>query len=161
MAKSLTDAMVGELQVTLEFFNRSTSVLTEDDAQFRPTPDSLSVVQQVAHVGQTVDWFRNAITSPEGFDLDFEAHWREISTCKTLKDARAWVEQAFAAMKELIGGMDEAALHAPFPPGPVLGGAPKLAAVGSIVDHTAHHRGALTVYCRLLGKQAPMPYMDM
>jgi uncharacterized damage-inducible protein DinB len=26
------------------------------------------------------------------------------------------------------------------------------------VEHTAHHRGALTVYSRLLGKVPPMPY---
>ena len=37
-------------------------------------------------------------------------------------------------------------------------GAPRAAVVGPIVDHTAHHRGALTVYARLLGKVAPMPY---
>ncbi len=28
-------------------------------------------------------------------------------------------------------------------------------------SHTAHHRGALAVYARLLGKVPAMPYMDM
>jgi uncharacterized damage-inducible protein DinB len=27
-----------------------------------------------------------------------------------------------------------------------------------MVEHTAHHRGALTVYSRKLGKVPPMPY---
>jgi hypothetical protein len=27
-----------------------------------------------------------------------------------------------------------------------------------MVEHTAHHRGALTAYSRLLGKVPPMPY---
>ena len=39
-----------------------------------------------------------------------------------------------------------------------MSGAPRLAVVSGIVDHTAHHRGALSVYCRLLNKVPPMPY---
>ena len=32
--------------------------------------------------------------------------------------------------------------------------------VSAITDHTAHHRGALTVYARVSGLVPPMPYMD-
>jgi hypothetical protein len=39
-------------------------------------------------------------------------------------------------------------------------GAAAISARGS-TDHTAHHRGALTVYSRLLGKVPKMPYADM
>ena len=42
----------------------------------------------------------------------------------------------------------------------IMGGAPRLAIFGAINDHTAHHRGALTVYARLNGIVPPMPYMD-
>ena len=49
----------------------------------------------------------------------------------------------------------------PLPPGPIMGGQPRLAIFGALTDHSAHHRGALTVYSRLLGKVPPMPYMDM
>jgi uncharacterized damage-inducible protein DinB len=38
---------------------------------------------------------------------------------------------------------------APLPDGTVLGGMPRIGIVREIVDHTAHHRGALTVYARL------------
>jgi uncharacterized damage-inducible protein DinB len=41
-----------------------------------------------------------------------------------------------------------------------MGGAPRLSVIGAISDHTAHHRGALTVYSRLLGKVPKLPYMD-
>jgi len=37
-------------------------------------------------------------------------------------------------------------------------GAPRAAVVSGIADHTAHHRGALSVYARLIGKEPPMPY---
>jgi uncharacterized damage-inducible protein DinB len=36
-----------------------------------------------------------------------------------------------------------------------------MAIFGAITDHTAHHRGALTVYARLNGIVPPMPYMEM
>ncbi len=38
---------------------------------------------------------------------------------------------------------------------------PRFAIFSAITDHTAHHRGALTVYARLKGIVPPMPYMDM
>ena len=40
-----------------------------------------------------------------------------------------------------------------------MGGQPVSDVFWGLVDHTAHHRGALTVYARLLGKVPPMPYM--
>ena len=50
---------------------------------------------------------------------------------------------------------------APLLPGPIMGGMPRFVIFGAMTDHSAHHRGALTVYSRLLGKVPPMPYMDM
>jgi uncharacterized damage-inducible protein DinB len=39
-----------------------------------------------------------------------------------------------------------------------MGGQPISDIVWAMVEHTAHHRGALTVYSRQLGKVPPMPY---
>jgi uncharacterized damage-inducible protein DinB len=47
------------------------------------------------------------------------------------------------------------------PDNPILGSVPRWTAIGAILDHTVHHRGALTVYSRMLGLTPPMPYMDM
>ncbi|MFP6582212.1 MAG: DinB family protein [Candidatus Hydrogenedentota bacterium] len=41
----------------------------------------------------------------------------------------------------------------------IMGSVPKHVVLGGIVEHTAHHRGALTVYTRLAGKVPAMPYM--
>jgi len=49
-------------------------------------------------------------------------------------------------------------LMRPLPAGPGVGGAPAMAVVYAIQDHSAHHRGALTVYSRLVGKTPIMPY---
>ena len=42
-----------------------------------------------------------------------------------------------------------------------MGGAPRFAIAGAITDHTAHHRGALTVYARLNQMTPPDPCCDM
>lgn len=53
--------------------------------------------------------------------------------------------------------MSEAELAAPMAENPILSG-PVHHVVAAIVDHTAHHRGALTVYARLRGQVPAMPY---
>ncbi len=60
----------------------------------------------------------------------------------------------------VFSGKSAADLEQPLPQGPIMGGAPRSAVVGAISDHTAHHRGALAVYARLLGKTPKMPYGD-
>ena len=46
------------------------------------------------------------------------------------------------------------------PPKVALRGREWMAIASAITDHTAHHRGALTVYARVSGLVPPMPYMD-
>jgi uncharacterized damage-inducible protein DinB len=141
------------------WFNRSTSALTEEDSNFAPVEGTLTAAQQVAHVGWTIDWFLEGAFRPEGFDLDFDKEKAAMEKVTSLAEARAWVERAFQAAAEVVGSKTMDELKAPIADGPVMGGEPRLAIVSAIQDHTAHHRGALTVYARLLGKVPPMPYM--
>jgi uncharacterized damage-inducible protein DinB len=154
------DSLIQELKSTKEFFDRSTRPLTEEDSTFAPTPGMRSASQQVAHAAQTIDWFVEGAFRPEGFDLDFEAMETEVNKIQSLKQARDWLDRAFDRCIQTIGSKSIEELTAPLPEGPIMGGAPRLAIVGAIVDHTAHHRGALTVYSRLRDKVPPMPYME-
>jgi uncharacterized damage-inducible protein DinB len=152
-------SLIAELQSTLKFFLKSTETLSDSDGEFRPTPDSLSVAEQIAHTAQTIDWFADGMDRPEGFDLDFEMHWAQVKGFRSVTEARNWVARSFQRISEKVATMSEEDLARPLPAGPVMGGAPRAAVISAITDHTAHHRGALTVYTRLLGKVAPMPYM--
>lgn len=154
------DSLIQELNSTKEFFDRSTRPLTEEDSTFAPTQGMWSASQQVAHAAQTIDWFAEGAFRPEGFDLDFEAMATEVNKIQSLKEARDWLDRAFDRCIQTIGSKSMEELTAPLPAGPIMGGAPRLAIVGAIVDHTAHHRGALTVYSRLRDKVPPMPYME-
>ena len=158
---SLAEQALVEINAAHEFFNRSTRNLTEAQSTLTPIPGVMSAAQQVAHAAQTIDWFIEGAFRPEGFSLDFEEHGRAVAEYTSLAEARAWFERAVAAAKATISGMSDAELMAPIADGPIMGGAPRLAIIGAITDHTAHHRGALTVYARLAGIVPPMPYMDM
>ena len=41
----------------------------------------MTVAQQVAHAAQTIDWFIEGASRPEGFDLDFEKHAKALGSC--------------------------------------------------------------------------------
>lgn len=151
--------LVAELRSMEAFFNTSTSCLTEADSDFAPAEGTWTVAQQVAHAARTIDWFVEGAFRPEGFDMDFDRHVEESSRVRSLQAARAWLEAAFARAREAFGTKSDAELSQPLPAGPVMGGVPRWDVVSAIGDHTAHHRGALTVYSRLLGKVPAMPYM--
>lgn len=152
--------LLAQLESTKEYFDRSTRALEEKDSGFAPAAEMFTVSQMVAHAAQTIDWFFHGAFAPSGFDLDFERMDKEVRAVTSLAAARAWMERACAAGKSVIEKNDDAAWSVLLPPGPIMGGMPRHAIMGSLVDHTAHHRGALTVYARLLGKVPPMPYME-
>jgi uncharacterized damage-inducible protein DinB len=147
-----------QLLASKEFFERSTRVLEEADSGFRPQPAMMTVAQQVAHTAQTLDWFIQGASRPEGFDLDFEKHAKALAGVTSLAAARGWLEIAYASAVQFIRSRSPEDLAQPLPPGPVMGGQPISDIVWAVVEHTAHHRGALTVYSRMLGKIPPMPY---
>ena len=155
----VAEQMVKEIRMTEEFFNRSTDWITEDDAGFAPVEGVMTTAQQIAHVAQTIEWFVEGGSRPEGFDMDFEKHAAAIAPIETVAEAREWYAKAVTQFADYVGGLSDEELYAPLPEGPVMGGVPKIAIIGSVSEHTAHHRGALTVYARLRGKTPKMPYM--
>jgi uncharacterized damage-inducible protein DinB len=133
-------------------------VLEEADSQFAPHEGMMTVAQQVAHAAQTLDWFIQGATRPEGFDLDFAAHAKEVAAVTSLAAARVWMDKAYAHAVAFLRSQTPEELARPLPAGPVMGGQPVTDIVWAMVEHTAHHRGALTVYSRMLGKVPVMPY---
>lgn len=155
-----TNKFAKQLLASKEFFERSTRVLDEADSNYRPREGMMTAAQQVAHTAQTLDWFVEGASRAEGFDLDFEKHSKTLESMTSLAAARRMLEAAFARAIGFVGSLSAEELARPLPPGPVMGGQPLSDMVWAMVDHTAHHRGALTAYSRLLGKVPPMPYGD-
>ena len=156
--QSQSNDLANQLLTSQDFFQRSTRVLDEADSEFRPREGMMTVAQQVAHTAQTLDWFIEGVTRPEGFDLDFEKHAQALAAVTSLAAARQILEAAYANAVRFLRSRSPEELATPLPPGPIMDGQPTSDIVWSMLDHTAHHRGALTVYSRLLGKVPPMPY---
>lgn len=153
--------MLGQLGAMKEYFDRSTRLLEEADSAMTPKEGMFTAAQQVAHTAQTVEWFVRGAFSPDGFDLNFEGMDKAVRAVTSLTAARAWMDRACAEAKAAVESHAEADWAVTLPPGPIMGGLPRSSIFGALTDHTAHHRGALTVYTRLLGKVPPMPYMEM
>ena len=154
----MSSDFAGQLLASKDFFERSTSVLDESDSRFRPCDGMMTVAQQVAHAAQTLDWFLEGVTRPEGFDLDFENIARALESATSLAAARQALATAFEKAVRFVRSQSPEDLARPLPPGPIMAGKPVSDILWAMVEHTAHHRGALTVYSRLLGKVPPMPY---
>jgi uncharacterized damage-inducible protein DinB len=154
-------ALIAALDSSQQFFERSTSALTEADSKYAPSAGMFSAAAAVMHVALTIDWFiEGAFLRKDGFSMDFETFDKEARGCVSLSAARARLKESYNRARMVISEQSQASLTALLPPGPVMGDAPRFAVVSGIEDHTAHHRGALTVYARLLGRVPPMPYMD-
>lgn len=156
---TIAEICLNELSQVEMFFNNSTKELTEDLSGFAPAEGMMTAAQQVAHCAQSIDWFIEGAFRPEGFDMNFETHLADVMGTTSLAVAREWFAKSIANAKAVIAPKTDAELMTPIVEGPVMGGAPRSAVVSGISDHTAHHRGALTVYVRLNGKVPPMPYM--
>ena len=147
-----------QLLSSKEFFERSTRVLDEADSGYRPQERMMTVAQQVAHAAHTLDWFIEGASRPEGFSLDFERQAKALEGVTSLAAARQMLETAYANAVRFLESLSPEDLARPLPPGPIMGGQPISDIVWAMVEHTAHHRGALTVYSRQLGKVPAMPY---
>ncbi len=156
----MKQALLAQLDNANEYFTRSTGQLREDDSGFAPADGVFTAANQVAHAAQTIDWFIDGAFNANGFDMDFEGHERQVRAVTSLTEARAAMKRAIDQAKAVVESRSDEEWAQPLPPGPIMGGLPRSAIFGAITDHTAHHRGALTVYARLAGKTPPMPYMD-
>ena len=156
----MKETFIGELQRSKEYFDRATRCLEEQHSNHAPAEGMFTVAQQVAHVAQTLDWFLEGVTGDTGFDMNFEQHVAEAKAVTSLSEARKWLDTSFAAAVEYIGKTPMEELSKPVTEGALMVGMPRYGIAPSIVEHTAHHRGALSVYSRTLGLIPANPYME-
>ena len=156
---SLKSDTLSQIDSARKFFDRTTGIFEEKDGGFRATPESMSVVAQIAHTAHTIDWFREGAFQ-DRWRMDFQAMVAEMAKVETLSQARRLLADAWDRLHRAVEGMAEEKLAEPMAENPIVGTRRRAYAVDGIVDHCAHHRGALSVYARLVGKVPPMPYGD-
>jgi len=154
---STGEHLIRQLETARKLFGTTTSVFESADAGFTPEPALYTVAGHTAHVADSIEWFVEGAFGG-GWDMNFEALIARARAVTTLEEATEWLDRAFANAMEVVGRASEEELVEPMADGPILGGLPRMAVINEIVDHTAHHRGSLAVYARILGKAPPMLY---
>jgi uncharacterized damage-inducible protein DinB len=126
---------------------------------WRPHEKSMTLVDLAAHVASLPSLAYLIATAPE---WNVETHPYEPPTARTREELLALFDETSAAAGEAIGRLGAAALSDPWrmrngelvyfegTRGPFLR--------RFLVSHTAHHRGQLTVYYRMLGAHVPGLY---
>jgi uncharacterized damage-inducible protein DinB len=150
----------GQLNNIKEYFERSTRLLEEEHSTYAPQDGLFTVVGHIAHSAQTIEWFFDSAFGTE-WNMDWAAMDKAVRTVTSLAEARAWFDRAISHAIEVAEAHTAAEWESPFKPNPIMGEIPRHSIVSAVLDHTAHHRGALTVYQRLLGITPLMPYMEM
>ena len=148
------------IKQALQFLSRTCSVFKEEDSEFTPEPGMFTVAQQVAHVAQTIDWFMEGGFSEKGFDLDFAAHHHAVRQHTSLSESLLWLAKAVDGAAAVLATKSPEDMMRPIAHGPIMPGEPRAAIIAAIAEHTAHHRGSLAVYARLLGYAPPIPYSE-
>ncbi|MBU0474312.1 MAG: DinB family protein [Bacteroidetes bacterium] len=156
----MKEGLIEQLKTQEKFFLNTVSVLTEKDSSFKPKEEMYTVAQQVAHAADTVNWFLEGAFGSAGFVMNFEKYDEKMKSFKSFDESIKYFKDEFAKGISRLEAIDDSELYAPIE-GEIMTGAPKLAVIGAIADHTAHHRGSLAVYARLLGKAPKMPYGEM
>ncbi len=157
----IKEHMLRELRESERFYLNTVSCFEEEDSLFRPKDEMMHVAGQIAHTALSIRWFiEGAFEREDGFDMDFEAHQLETKKHQSIAESLALLKYEFEYAKGVVATKSDEELFAPLPKGPVMGEQPRIGAVLGILEHTAHHRGALSVYARLLDKVPAMPYLD-
>lgn len=156
----MKEGLIEQLKTQEKFFLNTISCLSENDSNFKPNDEMYTVAQHVGHAAETVDWFLQGAFGDKGFDMDFDNYMERMKKHTSFDDSVIYFKEATAKGIEKIKEVPDTELIAPIT-AKIMTGAPKMAVVGAIVDHTTHHRGALAVYARLMDKEPRMPYGEM
>ena len=153
----MQETFVSQLRASLKYFQATASTFSEEDSGFAPQSELYTVAGHVAHAADSVDWFVEGAFG-EGWNMDFEGMIAAVKAVTSLDEANAWLVRAYESAIAAVESASEEELRASIPDKRIMGGAPRYTIVNGISDHSAHHRGALTVYARLMGKTPKMPY---
>ncbi|MCC6546886.1 DinB family protein [Candidatus Sumerlaeota bacterium] len=131
----------------------------EEHANFRVT-GMWTTAQQIRHVGRVVWWFWKGAFEGE-WDMDFAREEAEISKPVTLAAAIRELDENYNELIMFLETASDATLGEVMANNPIFpAGTKKFIALAAITDHTAHHRGILSVYLRLNGIKPTMAYAD-
>lgn len=139
-------------------FQTVCAIFAETDANYAPRDDMYTVAEQVGHSAAMIDWFLRGAIGGGDPARDYLGQDQLVRSTITLVEAKAWLADAFDRARDFFSKQDAGSLSRPIVDCPLLEGHPLACMVVRISEHCAHHRGALGIYARMLGKAPPVPY---
>lgn len=128
-----------------------------EHGDFKPSEEMRTVGQQIKHIALTTKFYYETVFG-SGFTMSFEDYKAEMKKPISLEKALKDLDECYNKAESLVGNKTAAELNAPLPDNPMLGEGTLESVIIRNTDHTAHHRGALTVYLRLLGIKPQIIY---
>ncbi len=156
----MKEGIIDQLKMQEKFFLNTISCLTEEDSSFKPQEEMYTIAQHIGHAAETIDWFFEGAFGKNGFDMNFVNYAETMKKYTSFDDSVKYFKEATANGIAKLQSVQDSELMVPIT-AEIMTGAPKMVIVYALGDHTAHHRGALSVYARLLGKKPQMPYGEM
>lgn len=136
---------------------RLVAALRDADLGLKPGEGSMSAAEQVAHICQSANFTRalleDASVGMEAFKVDCDVS--NVGACldSLRHHGRGVVEAASRATPEFLAEVVQ-----PFGPDWKEWILPRGRLAFGMIDHESHHRGQLTVYVRMAGREVPLLY---
>ncbi|QDE68256.1 MULTISPECIES: DinB family protein [Myxococcus] len=177
---------VQKLRKHREYFHRTLECFRDGDASFRLTQESMTAAGQVLHAAAAIEYFLSGLFGTfEGWSTMSQRQrgfvdmsWAQSANTspqerndtpelqeagRSLKKAAELFDRSMDSASAMFGARTmEELTQAPLLPNPLFPPWFTAAQVFELMlDHTAHHRGALSQYARGLGLEPKIPYFDM
>jgi uncharacterized damage-inducible protein DinB len=156
MANIRSQAFLQELNAEYKATATCLERVSETLFEYKPHPKSMNLGYLVLLIAEIPLWIKHMIIDGE---IDFVT-FKHISP-KTTKELVDHFEENMEGARKALQETDDEKLQQPFSlksNGQVLYTAPKLADIGTTLNHWVHHRGQLTVYMRLNDIPVPSIY---
>ena len=157
---SLAQSLLKDFQKENEFTKRMIQAAPDDELGYKPHEKSMSLGELVGHLAETPTWAAMMMEDVMDFaemPTDYEPY---VAASKS--DALATLDKNVAMLEGALQDRDDAFMRALWTMkkgDQVLLSEPRDEAIrGILVHHTAHHRGQLSVYLRMVGAPVPATY---
>ena len=155
---AIIDGLLQELEREAQTTRRVLERVPGNQLAWRPHPKARTLGQLALHVARVPGGVAQLVAAPSPAQVP---NFTE-SDPKSASELLPALDESIAKAKEVLGGMDDAAVMATWR---LMRGerelfaAPRVALLRSIMlNHWYHHRGQLTVYLRELGVPIPSIY---
>jgi uncharacterized damage-inducible protein DinB len=156
MSNTITQSFLKELNAEYRATRACLERIPETLFEYKPHPKSMALGYLSLLVAEIPLWVKHMVTDGE---IDFVT-FRHFAP-QTTKELVDHFEDNMNAARNALQATSDETLQSPFvlkANGQVLYSAPKIADIGTTLNHWVHHRGQLTVYMRLNDIPVPSIY---